>query len=124
MAAADQRSSVQANSDDSAEQPAWRRLTAQHADRRREGRVRGQVLLGPVRGARNCAINRTPPVPAPQRHPPEPVGGSRGAAPGGRAGSKGRRGRESPTAPPRSCAPPPPRTAPAPADTAPAAPGR
>ncbi|MFD7221213.1 DUF6624 domain-containing protein [Streptomyces sp. NPDC059892] len=33
MAAADQRSSVHANSDDPAEQLAWRRLTARHGDR-------------------------------------------------------------------------------------------
>ncbi|MFJ2606477.1 DUF6624 domain-containing protein [Streptomyces sp. NPDC087425] len=33
MAAADQRSSAQANSDDPAEQLAWRRLTARHGDR-------------------------------------------------------------------------------------------
>lgn len=33
MAAADHRSSIRANSDDPAEQLAWRRLTAQHGDR-------------------------------------------------------------------------------------------
>lgn len=33
MAAADHRSSVHANSDDPAEQLAWRRLTARHGDR-------------------------------------------------------------------------------------------
>ncbi|MFJ2744402.1 DUF6624 domain-containing protein [Streptomyces sp. NPDC087440] len=33
MAAADHRSTVRANSDDPAEQLAWRRLTAQHGDR-------------------------------------------------------------------------------------------
>lgn len=33
MAAADQKSSVRANSDDPAEQLAWRRLTARHGDR-------------------------------------------------------------------------------------------
>lgn len=33
MAAADHRSAVRANSDDPAEQLAWRRLTAQHGDR-------------------------------------------------------------------------------------------
>ncbi|MFD5921889.1 DUF6624 domain-containing protein [Kitasatospora sp. NPDC058201] len=36
MAAADHRATVQANSDDYAEQLAWRRLTARHADRLHE----------------------------------------------------------------------------------------
>ncbi|MBH5338680.1 hypothetical protein IHE55_29430 [Streptomyces pactum] len=36
MAAADHRSAVRANSDDPAEQLAWRRLTARHGDRLRE----------------------------------------------------------------------------------------
>ncbi|MFG3013936.1 DUF6624 domain-containing protein [Streptomyces cinerochromogenes] len=36
MAVADHRSSVHANSDDPAEQLAWRRLTARHGDRLRE----------------------------------------------------------------------------------------
>lgn len=36
MAAADQRSAVHANSDEPAEQLAWRRLTARHGDRLNE----------------------------------------------------------------------------------------